>query len=106
MHQVFEDELMERFGTDSLRFFLLREMVFGQDASFSDEAFIDRYNSDLANDLGNTTSRLTTLSRRAFDSCLPPERGGDARPAPRPGDRHRRRISQTPYVKIERGCGN
>ncbi|MEE8524390.1 MAG: methionine--tRNA ligase subunit beta, partial [Thermoanaerobaculia bacterium] len=66
---------IESFGTDSLRYFLLREMVFGQDASFSDEAFIDRYNSDLANDLGNTTSRLVTLSRRAFDGCLPPSSG-------------------------------
>ena len=72
------DELLERFGTDSLRYFLLREMVFGQDASFSDEAFIDRYNSDLANDLGNTTSRLVTLSRRAFGDRLPPERGASA----------------------------
>ncbi len=72
------DELIESFGTDSLRYFLLREMVFGQDSSFSDEAFIDRYNSDLANDLGNTASRLITLSRRAFDSRLPPERGSGA----------------------------
>ena len=72
------DDLLEKFGTDSLRYFLLREMVFGQDASFSDEAFVDRYNSDLANDLGNTASRLITLSHRAFDSHLPPERGGDA----------------------------
>ncbi|MCP3957025.1 MAG: methionine--tRNA ligase [bacterium] len=69
------DDLMKSFGTDSLRYFVLREMVFGQDASFSDEAFIDRYNSDLANDLGNTTSRLVTLSRRAFGDCLPPRRG-------------------------------
>ncbi|HYG65563.1 MAG TPA: methionine--tRNA ligase subunit beta, partial [Thermoanaerobaculia bacterium] len=66
------DELIERFGADSLRYFMLREMVFGQDASFSDEAFIDRYNSDLANDLGNTVSRLVTLSRRAFDGKTPP----------------------------------
>ena len=66
------DELIDRFGSDSLRYFLLREMVFGQDASFSDEAFIDRYNSDLANDLGNTVSRLVTLSRRAFDGRTPP----------------------------------
>ncbi len=67
------DELVERFGSDALRYFLLRDMVFGQDASFSDEAFIDRYNSDLANDLGNTVSRLVTLSRRAFDGKTPPE---------------------------------
>lgn len=66
------DELVAAFGIDSLRYFLLRDMVFGQDASFSDEGFIDRYNSDLANDLGNTVSRLVTLSRRAFDGQLPP----------------------------------
>ena len=66
------DELVRRFGPDPLRYFLAREMVFGQDASFSDEAFIDRYNSDLANDLGNTASRLVTLSRSAFDGRTPP----------------------------------
>lgn len=71
-------ELIEHFGADPLRYFLLREMVFGQDASFSDEAFIDRYNSDLANDLGNTVSRVLTLSRRAFDGCTPPSVGSPA----------------------------
>jgi methionyl-tRNA synthetase len=67
------DDLIDRFGSDAVRYFLLREMVFGADASFSDEAFIDRYNSDLANDLGNTASRLITLSRSAFDGRTPPE---------------------------------
>jgi len=66
------DHLMERFGVDSLRLFLVREMNFGHDATFSDEAFIDRYNSDLANDLGNTVSRLVTLSRKNFDNVVPP----------------------------------
>jgi methionyl-tRNA synthetase len=66
------DHLIERFGGDSLRYFLLREMVFGQDASFSDEAFVDRFNADLANDLGNTASRLVTLSRQAFGGKTPP----------------------------------
>jgi methionyl-tRNA synthetase len=66
------DELVRRFGPDVLRYFLAREMVFGQDASFSDEAFVDRYNSDLANDLGNTASRVVTLSRSAFDGRTPP----------------------------------
>jgi methionyl-tRNA synthetase len=64
--------LIERFGGDSLRYFFLREMVFGQDATFSDEAFIERYNSDLANDLGNTVSRVVTLSRNAFEGRTPP----------------------------------
>jgi methionyl-tRNA synthetase len=66
------DHLVERFGADSLRYFLMREMVFGQDAGYSDEAFIERYNSDLANDLGNSVSRLVTLSRRIFDGRTPP----------------------------------
>ncbi|HVS02814.1 MAG TPA: methionine--tRNA ligase [Thermoanaerobaculia bacterium] len=75
---VRSDHLLRRFGTDALRYFLLREMVFGQDASFSDEAFVERYNGDLANGLGNTLSRLATLSRRAFDGRTPPPADGDA----------------------------
>jgi methionyl-tRNA synthetase len=71
------DGLVRQFGVDSLRYFLAREMALGQDASFSDEAVVDRYNSDLANDLGNTVSRIVTLSRRAFGGRTPPERCGD-----------------------------
>jgi methionyl-tRNA synthetase len=69
------DHLIEQFGADTLRYFLLRQMVFGQDASFSDEDFVDRFNSDLANDLGNTVSRVVTLARRGFDGRTPPPPG-------------------------------
>jgi methionyl-tRNA synthetase len=62
------DALVADFGPDALRYFLMREMAFGQDASFSDEAFLTRYNADLANDLGNTVSRVAALCRQSFGS--------------------------------------
>jgi methionyl-tRNA synthetase len=62
------DALVADFGADALRYFLMREMAFGQDASFSDEAFLTRYNADLANDLGNTVSRVAALCRQSFGS--------------------------------------
>jgi methionyl-tRNA synthetase len=49
----------------------MREMVLGQDASFTMESFIKRYNSDLANDLGNLVGRITTLIERHFAGCIP-----------------------------------
>jgi methionyl-tRNA synthetase len=66
------DALVRDFGADALRYFLMREMAFGQDASFSDQAFLERYNADLANDLGNTVSRISALCRQSFGTS-PPE---------------------------------
>jgi len=65
------DYLIERFGADALRYFLAREMAFGQDASFSDEAFLERFNADLANALGNTASRTLSMTGRYLDGRVP-----------------------------------
>jgi methionyl-tRNA synthetase len=59
------------FGLDGLRYFALREMPLGQDANFSDEAILTRFNADLANDLGNLVSRATTMVHRYRDGLIP-----------------------------------
>lgn len=64
-------EYIERFGLDALRYFVFREMVFGQDANFGDEAILTRYNADLANDFGNLVSRATTMIHRACGGTVP-----------------------------------
>ncbi len=62
---------VDRFGVDALRYFVMREMVVGQDANFADETFLTRYNSDLANDLGNVVSRVTTMIQRYCAGVIP-----------------------------------
>ncbi|MGE0451664.1 MAG: methionine--tRNA ligase [Vicinamibacterales bacterium] len=65
------DDYIARFGLDALRYFVFREMVFGQDASFGDASILARYNADLANDLGNLVSRVTTLMHRSCEGRVP-----------------------------------
>lgn len=67
-------DLIDKYGVDPLRYYLIRDMVLGQDANFSEEMFIKRYNSDLANDFGNLASRITTLIRKNFDNIVPVEK--------------------------------
>ena len=64
-------DLIDAYGVDPVRYFLIRDMVLGQDANFSEEMFIRRYNSDLANDFGNLVSRISTLIRKNFNSEVP-----------------------------------
>src|SRR5210317_38564 len=64
-------DLERRYGNDAFRYFLMREMVFGLDASFSEEALITRVNADPANDLGNLTSRLLTMVHKYCEGKIP-----------------------------------
>jgi len=68
------DILQKHFSIDAIRYFCLREMVFGQDGRFGYEALIDRANSDLASGLGNLSSRTLTMISRYSDSVIPPGR--------------------------------
>ena len=64
-------DLKDKYGLDAFRYFLLRDMVFGLDSNFSEEAFVKRLNSDLANDLGNLVSRVITMAIKYCDGKVP-----------------------------------
>ena len=68
---VQSEPIREVLGADALRYFLLREIPFGQDGSFSFDALLHRYNSDLANDFGNLASRVLTMIGRYFNQEIP-----------------------------------
>ncbi len=65
------ETILDVLGADALRYFLLREIVFGHDGSFSFDALVQRYNADLANGLGNLASRTLTMIRRYFKGEVP-----------------------------------
>ena len=65
------DTILEVLGADALRYFLLREVVFGQDGSFSFDALVQRYNADLANGYGNLVSRTLAMIKQYFGGVVP-----------------------------------
>ena len=64
-------DLADEYGTDALRYYLMRNMVLGQDSIFTLDSFIKRYNADLANDYGNVVNRVLVLISKYFDSKVP-----------------------------------
>ena len=74
------ETILDVLGQDALRYFLLREIVFGQDGSFSFDALVQRYNADLANGLGNLASRTLTMIARYFKGEIPYPSRADSRP--------------------------
>ena len=67
------NSLIDKYGVDSLRYFLMREITFGIDGYYSQELLLKRINSDLANDYGNLWHRITTMLGKYFNSILPEE---------------------------------
>ena len=68
---VYPEMLIERYGLDATRYFLLRELPFGSDGVFSPESFVERTNFDLANDLGNLLNRTVSMINKYFDGVIP-----------------------------------
>ncbi len=68
---VYPEMLVERYGLDAARYFLLRELPFGSDGVFSPESFVERTNFDLANDLGNLLNRTVSMINKYFDGQVP-----------------------------------
>ncbi len=64
-------QMIDAYGVDAFRYFLMAEMSLGQDASFTEEAFVTRYNADLANDLGNLASRVLKMISRNLGGVMP-----------------------------------
>ncbi len=74
---VYADELAKRFGVDGVRYYALSEMPYANDGSITYEAVINRFNTDLANNLGNLVSRTVAMTKKYFDGVIPAPQGDE-----------------------------
>ena len=70
---IYPETLIERYGLDATKYYLLKLMSFAQDSMFTPEDFVERFNSDLANDLGNLLNRTIGMMNKYFDGTIPTE---------------------------------
>jgi len=71
------NKMVEKYGADAFRYYLFREVPFGQDGDFSEKALVNRYNSELADSLGNLVNRILVLVEKSFDGYVPKPYGED-----------------------------
>ncbi len=100
-------ELIDQFGTDSYRYYFMREIRFGEDGSFSWESMVDRHNADLANGLGNLAARVLAMLASSFDGVVPaPPGGGEEGDLPAvTGDAVRRYDEHMLAVQLQQALG-